>query len=80
MISRESRKRRVIRLFFGLCAAIFAAYMAAASAGGSGWRKCADQRVPTNFDYLVLASMADSRHPLAMASYQTATGSSQCGL
>jgi hypothetical protein len=33
---------------------------------------CANPAGPTNFDYLVLASIADSPHFLAMAGYRTA--------
>jgi hypothetical protein len=31
---------------------------------------CGAVAAPTSFDYLVLASMADSQHPISMASYR----------
>jgi hypothetical protein len=31
---------------------------------------CSVFAVPSRFDYLVLASMADSQHPISMASYR----------
>jgi hypothetical protein len=31
---------------------------------------CSVLGVPSRFDYLVLASMADSQHPISMASYR----------
>jgi hypothetical protein len=52
---------------------MFASSLTAASAN---WR--AHPRVhparPSNFDYLVLASIADSPHVLTMASYRPAAG------
>jgi hypothetical protein len=33
---------------------------------------CGDAGLPSNFDYLVLASIADSQHPISMASYRRA--------
>jgi hypothetical protein len=34
---------------------------------------CRVRAEPSRFDYLVLASMADSQHPLSMAGYRPAT-------
>jgi hypothetical protein len=53
-----------------LSAAIFASCLAAASGDAPNSRVCAGVGGPTNFDYLVLASIADSPRFLAMASYR----------
>jgi hypothetical protein len=45
--------------------------LAAASGDESSLRACADLPIPSNFDYLVLASMADSRRLLSMAVYRS---------
>ena len=42
--------------------------LSAASSGGS--TPCSALAEPSRFDYLVLASMADSQHPISMASYR----------
>jgi hypothetical protein len=74
MTSRASRKDRRVRLSCGLGVLIFASCLAAASDEAARSRVCADPcGGPTNFDYLILASMADSRHPLAMAGYRRDT-------
>jgi len=57
------------RVLIALPAVIFAGCLAAAS-GGPGLHECADQSQPSKLDYLVLASIADSPHLLAMASYR----------
>jgi hypothetical protein len=46
----------------------FAAVLSAAS--GEVASPCSAAAAPSSFDYLVLASMADSQHPILMASYQ----------
>jgi len=68
---RESRKHPLTRACFVLWAAICASCLAAASDDGSSPRACAALGGPTNFDYLVLASMAESPRFLAMAGYRS---------
>jgi len=70
---REPRQRPLTRIFFALGTVIFASYFAAASDAVPHLRACADftASTPTNFDYLVLASFADSPRFLAMASYHS---------
>ena len=51
-------------------ALILAAGLALASSGSSGLLSCRAHAAPSNFDYLVLASIADSPRLTAMASYQ----------
>ena len=63
--------KSLTRIFFALPAVIFACCLAAAVADPSSARACADHAHPSNFDYLVLASMADSPHLLAMARYRS---------
>jgi len=48
----------------------FAGVLSAAS--GEIASPCGAVDAPSNFDYLVLASMADSQRPIAMASYRPA--------
>lgn len=38
---------------------------------------CSASALPSSFDYLVLASMADSQRPISMASYQAQDCSSK---
>jgi hypothetical protein len=71
LTSRKTRKRSLTRIFLALSAVIFAGYLAAASDGAASLRPRADLGSPTNFDYLVLASIADSPHFLAMAGYRS---------
>jgi hypothetical protein len=59
------------RIFIGFPAVIFASCLAAASAAPADARACASVDGPSNFDYLVLASIADSPHLLAMAGYRS---------
>jgi hypothetical protein len=66
------RTKSLTRIFIALFpAVIFASCLAAASATPSDARACASVGGPSNFDYLVLASMADSPHLLAMAGYRS---------
>jgi hypothetical protein len=68
---RERRKRPPTPMFFALSTVIFASCLTAASNGDSSLRTCAELgEGPTNFDYLVLASIADSPRFLAMAGYR----------
>jgi hypothetical protein len=57
------------RMLVAFPAVIFASWLAVASAVPSA-RACASADGPSNFDYLVLASIADSPHLLAMAGYR----------
>jgi len=66
-----SRRRSLTRIFISLPAVIFASCLAAASAVPSDVHACASANGPSNFDYLVLASIADSPHLLAMAGYHS---------
>jgi hypothetical protein len=54
-----------------LCAVVFASCLAAASENASGSHAYPDLGSPTNFDYLVLASIADSPRFLAMAGFRS---------
>jgi hypothetical protein len=71
MSPRETRKRPLIRILFGVLAAMFGSYLAAASDDASSLRACAELGGPSNFDYLVLASIADSPRLLSMAVYRS---------
>jgi hypothetical protein len=71
MSPRETRKRPLIRILLGLLAAIGGSCLAAASDDASRLRACAEHGSPSNFDYLVLASIADSRRLLSMAVYRS---------
>jgi hypothetical protein len=53
---------------------VFASYLAAAWADASNLRGCVGLDGPSNFDYLVLASMADSPNLAAMAGYRSTAG------
>lgn len=66
-----TRKNSLPRLFIALSAVILASCLAAASEVAANSRACADLGGPSNFDYLVLASIADSPHLLAMAGYRS---------
>jgi hypothetical protein len=74
---RESPKHPLARTLFALCAVIFASCLAAASDGAWTSRACVDVGGATslggatNFDFLVLASIADSPRFLAMAGYRS---------
>jgi hypothetical protein len=59
------------RIFLGLFVPVFAGSFAPASAGPQALTQVHRAR-PSNFDYLVLASIADSPHILTMASYRPA--------
>ena len=73
MLVREPRQRPLTRIFFALSTVVFASCLAAASDDVPHLRACADftAPAPTNFDYLVLASFADSPRFLAMAGYHS---------
>jgi hypothetical protein len=66
-----SRTKSLTWIFISLPAVIFVSCLAAASAAPSNARACASVNGPSNFDYLVLASIADSPHLLAMAGYRS---------
>jgi hypothetical protein len=63
----ESRKQPLMRKCFGLAVVISAGCIGAASASSS--LACPVARSPSNFDFLVLASMADSPRLAAMSGY-----------
>ncbi len=71
MLVRETRQRSLTRILFALSTVVFASCLAAASDDVPHLRACADFTAPTNFDYLVLASFADSPRFLAMAGYHS---------
>jgi hypothetical protein len=59
-----------MQTFFATSALILAAGLAAASSASSSLLSHGAHAEPSNFDYLVLASIADSPHLTAMASYR----------
>ena len=69
---RESPNHPLVRTRFVLYAVIFASCLAAASDGASSSRACGGLGRATNFDFLVLASIADSPRLPAMAGYRSA--------
>ncbi len=60
------------RIFIAVPAIIFASCLATASADPSSARAFTSVNSPSNFDYLVLASIADSPQLLAMSGYRSA--------
>jgi hypothetical protein len=76
MMMRELRRRRLMRI--SLVVAVFASSLAAASDHPTGTRAVSEppspassqSKRPSKFDYLVLASMADSMQPFAMSGYR----------
>jgi hypothetical protein len=58
-----------LKRFVFTVSVILAGAMTVASGEIAGTKSCA-ARSPSNFDYLVLASMADSSRPFAMAAYR----------
>ena len=71
MTVREPRKHPLTRTWVVLCAVVLASCLAAASESGSNSSACPDLGRATNFDFLVLASIADSPRFLAMAGYRS---------
>jgi hypothetical protein len=69
-----ARITTLTRVFIALPSVIFASCLAAASVDYSSPHVCAAHNRPSNFDYLVLASIADSPHLPAMASYRSTGG------
>jgi hypothetical protein len=80
---RELRQHRLSRICMGLVVAILASSPAAASdnpteyraaeylaAGELPSRAGSEPKLPSKFDYLVLASMADSLQPFTMTGYR----------
>jgi len=66
----SSRKRSLKRLSLAITLGVFVSCLAAASAGSSAGLECPGRSGPSKLDYLVLASIADSPHLLAMAAYR----------
>jgi hypothetical protein len=71
MTVREPRKHALTRTWLVLCAVVFASCLAAASENASSSRTFPGLGSPTSFDYLVLASIADSPRFLSMAGYRS---------
>jgi beta-phosphoglucomutase-like phosphatase (HAD superfamily) len=66
-----SRTKLLTQIFISLPAVFFASCLVAASAAPSNARACASVNGPSKLDYLVLASIADSPHLLAMSGYRS---------
>jgi hypothetical protein len=64
------RKRPLVRNLFLFSVAIFASCLAAASDSRSSGQACGGFVCPSKFDYMVLASLADSPHLFAMTGYR----------
>jgi hypothetical protein len=60
-------------LWMAVLVSIAGALSAASGASGEIGSACSAAAAPSSFDYLVLASMADSQRPIAMASYRPAS-------
>jgi hypothetical protein len=71
MSSRQPVKRRLRRIVFALPAVLFASWLAAAVEESAGSRADPDLGSPSTFDYLVLASLADSPQLHAMAGFRS---------
>lgn len=67
----SSGTRSLIRIFTAIPIVVLASSLAAATVNPAGARACAGRQGPSNFDYLVLASIADSPNLLAMAGYRS---------
>lgn len=71
---------RLARLFIAIPVVVVASCLAEAWADSSSSHPCTRLNGPSNFDYLVLASMADSPNLAAMAGYRsTAAQRSESG-
>ena len=57
--------------FFALPAVLFASWLGAAVDDSAGSRAYPDPAIPSTFDYLVLASLADSPQLHAMAGFRS---------
>ena len=66
----SSETRSGMQTFLVTPALILAAGLVLASGGSSSPLGCRGHAAPSNFDYLVLASIADSPRLTALASYQ----------
>jgi hypothetical protein len=64
------RKRSLKQTSLAITLGVFVSCLAAASAGSSSGLDCPGRAGPSKLDYLVLASIADSPHLLAMAAYR----------
>jgi hypothetical protein len=64
------KKRPLKRISLAITSVFLTSCLAAASAGTSAALECPDLAGPSKLDYLVLASIADSPHLLAMAAYR----------
>jgi hypothetical protein len=70
-MTRDHRKQPLARNFLAVIALMFAGCFAAASDDASSASAYSNAGSPTNFDYLVLASIADSPHLFSMAGYRS---------
>jgi hypothetical protein len=59
----------------GLWMAVLVSFAGALSAASGDTASPCSAAAPSSFDYLVLASMADSQRPIAIASYRPASAS-----
>ena len=67
----EPRTHPLRRVFAAMAVVVFASCLAAASNGAPNARAHGNDTSLSNFDYLVLASIADSRQPFALAGYHS---------
>ena len=72
----EFGKRPLAAIGYALSASLLASWLATASLAAAtdtpaAGRDCAEVRAPSNFDYLVLAGIADSPQLHAMASFRS---------
>jgi hypothetical protein len=71
MPSRKPVKRPLRGIFFALPAMLFASWLMAAVDDFARSRAYPDPGIPSTFDYLVLASLADSPQLHAMARFRS---------
>ncbi len=65
-----SVRKRSLKRSLAILPGVFAICLTAASAGSSMPSECPGSAGPSRLDYLVLASIADSSHFLALAAYR----------
>jgi hypothetical protein len=58
-----------MRSLVGIALSLILAVSQSAAAGGAP-RPCSAGAVPSKFDYMVLASLADAQRPISMAMYR----------
>jgi hypothetical protein len=67
-----------MKMFVAMPVAILASCLAAASDVPSESHACAAAGTPSNFDYLVLSSIADAPHMLSLAGYRSPAAAAIC--